>query len=171
MQVAELPGRRMKMKSKYLRINVGGAFLAFSLLLGVGITSASTAQAQWRNDRSYQDQDRRDRDYNRDDQRRDRDYNRNDQGRDRDDRYDRNRGSRNNDGYPNFGGSFQLRQTALNAGYNNGIQAGRRDRDRRDRRDFRNESSFQKATQDYSSRLGDRELYRRYFRLAFPRGY
>ena len=96
-------------------------------------------------------------------QRRD-DYGRNDQ-------YDRNRRGRNWDRYGGYGGSFQLRQTALNAGYNNGIQEGRKDRRRGDRFDYRDEGDFQRATQDFSSRLGDRELYKRYFREGFANGY
>src|SRR5258706_7908860 len=79
--------------------------------------------------------------------------------------------NRNWDGYPNWGGSYDLRQTALNAGYNEGSAEGRRDRDRGRHSDYSSFSSFQKATKDYSSRLGDRELYRRYFQLAFSRGY
>src|SRR6185295_12751064 len=38
--------------------------------------------------------------------------------------YDRNRRGRNWDNYGNYGGSFQLRQTALNAGYNEGMKDG-----------------------------------------------
>ncbi len=82
-----------------------------------------------------------------------------------------NRRNRRWDGYPNWGGSYELRQTALNAGYNEGSMEGRRDRDRGRHSDYTSFSSFQKATKDYSSRLGDRELYRRYFQLAFSRGY
>jgi len=67
---------------------------------------------------------------------------------------------------PTLGG-----QTALNAGYNNGIQEGRKDRSRGDRFDYRDEGDFQRATQDFSSRLGDRELYKRYFREGFANGY
>jgi hypothetical protein len=89
----------------------------------------------------------------------------------RNDQYDRNRRGRNWDRYGGYGGSFQLRQTALNAGYNNGIQEGRKDRSRGDRFDYRDEGDFQKATEDYSSRLGDRELYKRYFREGFANGY
>ena len=89
----------------------------------------------------------------------------------RNDQYDRNRRGRNWDRYCGYGGSFQLRQTALNAGYNNGIQEGRKDRRRGDRFDYRDEGDFQRATEDYSSRLGDRELYKRYFREGFANGY
>jgi len=84
---------------------------------------------------------------------------------------DYNRRGRNWDRYGSYGGGFQLRQTALNAGYNNGIQEGRKDRSRGDRFDYRDEGDYQKATEDYSSRFGDRELYRRYFREGFANGY
>ena len=77
----------------------------------------------------------------------------------------------NRDDYPNYGGSYDMRQTALNAGYNNGIEEGRRDRQRGEGYNFQDEGEFQSATKDYSSRYGDRETYRRYFREAFARGY
>lgn len=146
------------MKSSYLRNVIGGGALAFSLLLGIGMSSSVMAQQ----DRDY-DQYRRDRNYN---QNRDRD---NDQyRRDRDWRRGRGYG----DGYPNLGGSFDFRQTALNAGYNEGIKQGRSDRDHRRRYDFRGQSAYQKATHDYDSRKGaDRELYRTYYRMAYERGY
>jgi hypothetical protein len=83
---------------------------------------------------------------------------------------DYNRRGGNWDRYGSYGGGFQLRQTALNAGYNNGIQEGRKDRSRGDRYDYRDEGDLQKATEDYSSRLGDGELYRRYFREGFANG-
>ena len=97
----------------------------------------------------------------------------------RDDRYrypDRNnngnqRRGRNWDGYGNYGGSAQLRQTALNAGFNEGFKQGRKDRNSRDRFGFQSQSVYQKATKDYSSRLGDREVYRRYFRQAYENGF
>ncbi len=102
--------------------------------------------------------------------------------RDRDDRWDndnrrdrnddwRNRNGRSNDGYGNYGGSFDLRQTALNAGFADGAKEGRKDRSRNERFDFRDESGFQRATRDFSSRLGSRELFQRYYRQAFENGY
>lgn len=108
---------------------------------------------------------------------RDRDRNRNDDDWRRND--DRNgRGGNwdpygNNGGYGNYGGygSSQGRQTALNAGYNKGVQEGRKDRSRGDRFDYTDEGSYQSASADYSSRMGDRELYRRYFRQGFANGY
>jgi hypothetical protein len=114
----------------------------------------------------------------RDDQRRDQRDDRRDRRNDRrddrrDNRQDRREARRGNsaDGYPDWGGSFQLRQTALNAGYNEGIKEGRKDRQKGDRFDFRDESTYQKATKDYSSKLGSKELYQRYLRLAFENGY
>lgn len=75
------------------------------------------------------------------------------------------------DGYPNWGGSYQLRETALNAGYNEGTKEGRSDRSHNHYRNYSDFSAYNDATHDYSSRLGDRDLYRRYFRLAFEHGY
>lgn len=146
------------MKSKYLLNKIGGAFFALALLLGIGIASSATAQAQWQNNN---DQWRRDRNYDRNQRRRNRDYN--------DD--NRNRRGRDADGYGNYGGSYQLRQTALNAGFADGAKEGRRDRSRNERYDFTDESDYQKGTRDYSSRLGDRYIYQRYYREAFSHGY
>src|SRR6185369_1165087 len=83
----------------------------------------------------------------------------------------RNRRGRNTDGYGNFGGSFQLRQTALNAGFNEGVKQGRNDRNKREGNRYQNRNIYQKATKDYSSGLGDREVYQRYFREAYDHGY
>ena len=143
---------------------IGGAILGFSLLFGFGATATTSAQAQGLNarlnltqqDRYQQDRYQRDRDYDRD-----RDQNR---GRGR-------RHGRNNDGYPNLGGTFQLRQTALNAGYNEGIKEGRNDRRRNRTSDFRSFNSFRRADKDYNRRNGDKELHRRYFQMAFETGY
>lgn len=73
--------------------------------------------------------------------------------------------------YGGWGGSQQLRQTALNAGYNNGIEEGRRDRQRNERFNYTDESDYRKATEDYSSRLGNKALYQRFFRQGFENGY
>ena len=75
------------------------------------------------------------------------------------------------DGYPNWGGSYQLRETALNAGYNEGTKEGRNDRSRNRYRNYTEFAAYNDATHDFSSRLGDRDLFRRYYRLAFERGY
>jgi len=81
------------------------------------------------------------------------------------------RRGRNWDGYPNLGGSFELRQTALNAGYNEGSKEGRRDYGKRTIKSYSDFKSYKNADQDYSSKLGSRDLYQRYFRMAFESGY
>jgi hypothetical protein len=134
------------MKTDLSHNRIGNAFLAFSILFGIGIALSLTAQAQYPNDRYTQDR------------------NRSDNG-------DQNRRGRDWDRYGNYGGSAELRRTALNAGYDEGVKEGRKDRGNGSRTEHRNLSSYQKATKDYSPRLGDRELYRRYFREAFEDGY
>jgi hypothetical protein len=89
----------------------------------------------------------------------------------RDNNRDQSRRHRTRDGYGNFGGSFQLRQTALNAGYNEGTRQGRVDQNRHNSQGFKNRSAYQKATKDYSNSLGDREIYQRYYREAYEHGY
>ncbi len=84
--------------------------------------------------------------------------------------YNNNRSGRFNDGYPDLGGSFVFRQTALNAGFNDGTKAGREDR-RRGRYNLQGHSEYQKATRDYNSGRGDRYLYQQYYRVAFEHGY
>ena len=148
------------MVTNYFRRVLGGLILGLSLT-GVFFISSASAQAQQRDD--WWNRNRRDRDdryeQNRDQNRRNR-------------RWDRNRrDGRYNDGYPDLGGSFDLRQTALNAGFADGVKEGRKDRQRNERFDFRDENGYQKATRDYSSRLGDRGLYQRYYREAFEHGY
>jgi hypothetical protein len=73
--------------------------------------------------------------------------------------------------YGGWGGSSQLRQTALNAGYNEGMPEGRKDRSRNERFNFTDESDYRSASKDYNSRLGSRSLYQRYFRQGFENGY
>jgi hypothetical protein len=90
---------------------------------------------------------------------------------DRSDNGKQGRRGRNWDGYGNFGGSFHLRQTALNAGYNEGIKQGHNDRNKRYDNGYQNQSAYKKATKDYSSRLGDRQIYQHYFRDAYETGY
>ena len=149
------------MKSKYFRNIAGMVIMAFSLILGISsMTTTAQAQYPYPGDQYRQQQDYRYRQQN--------------------DRYRRDRWNRGRsvDSYPDWGG-WEFRQTALNAGYNEGIKAGRHDRGRRQGygygygygNDFRNYSSYQNATKDYNPRFGNRELYRRYFRLAFENGY
>ena len=134
------------MKRDQSQNRIGAAFLVFSMLFGIGIALSLTAQAQNPDDRYTQDR------------------NRSDNG-------PQNRRGRDWDRYGNYGGSSELRRTALSAGYDEGAKEGRKDRGNGSRTEHRNLSSYQKATKDYRPRLGDRELYRRYFREAFEDGY
>lgn len=131
------------MKTDQSQSRIGAAFLVFSILFGIGIVLSTTAQAQTPDDRYNQDRNR--------------------------DNGDQNRRGRDWDRYGNYGGTADLRRTALTAGYDEGVREGRKDRG--SRTELRNLSSYQRATKDYNSRLGDRELYRRYFREAFEDGY
>jgi hypothetical protein len=141
---------------------IADTIFALALLFGIGLAGNLTAQAQY--PQYPNDRYRRDRDYRRDN---DRDYR--DQQRRNDDW--RRRNSRTNDNYPNYGGSYDARQTALNAGYNEGMKAGRDDRNHNRRFEFRDSSAYRNATKDYNSRMGDRGVYQTYFRQAFQTGY
>ena len=165
------------MKINLLTKRVIGVVFGLSLLLGIGMTPSSEARAQWQDPYWQQrEQIRRQREWEREQRRRQREARRDDRYRDdryddryRNDRYGRN--GRYDDGYGYYGGSYQLRQTALNAGYNEGMKAGRDDRNHNRRFEFRDESAYQKASKDYNSRMGDRGLYQTYFRQAFQTGY
>ena len=90
---------------------------------------------------------------------------------DRDNNGNRTRRGRNWDGYGNLGGSAELRQTALNAGYNEGNKQGKKDHGKRNNSNYQGQTAYQNATKDYNSRLGDRGVYQRYFREAYDNGY
>ena len=143
-------------KGQVLSIKV----VMFALIAFLALPITTLGQDPQNDQRRERGDDRQDR---RDDYRHDR----------REDRWQRREARRGNnrDGYQNWGGSFQLRQTALNAGYNEGMKEGRRDNQKRERFDFRDEKTYQRATNDYSSKLGSRELYQRYLRAAFENGY
>jgi hypothetical protein len=181
--------------------NLGGAILGLVMLLGVGVMSSTTTQAQYY---PNQDQYRRQREIQRraeiqrqyeiqrqaeierqrqqqNDQWGNDQWNRNNNDqwdRNNNDQWNRNnrgynrqgRRGRNWDGYGDQGGSYGLRQTALNAGYNEGNKAGRNDR-RSGRYDPTRSSAYRNAMKDYNSRMGDRYAYQQYFRAAFENGY
>ena len=92
---------------------------SLAILFGLGVAASGTAEAQYRTDRNdrYQRNRDQDRDYRQERRRQ----------RDTDWRNNNWRRGRYNDGYPDLGGSENFRQTALNAGYNEGIKAGRDD--------------------------------------------
>src|ERR1700752_24008 len=131
------------MKRDQSKNRIASACLVFSLLFGIGLVLSTTARAQNQDDRYARDRDNG----------------------------NQNRRGRDWDRYGNYGGSAELRRTALNAGYDEGVKEGRKDRGNGSRTEHRNLSSYKRATKDYNPRLRDRELYRRYFREAFEDGY
>jgi hypothetical protein len=145
----------MKMRSNVKGILKGASALA----LGLMFVMPTAAVAQNR-DRDQRREDRRERRDDRRDERQER----------REERREERRG-RDWGEYGGWGGSAQLRQTALNAGYNNGIKEGRKDRSKGDRFNFTDESAYRNASKDYSSRLGSKSLYQRFFRQGFENGY
>src|SRR5260370_33608889 len=126
------------MKSNYFRNIAGTAIMAFSLILGVSSITADQSWDPYQNDRyRRQQQDEQYRRQQAEQDRRDQEdrwrRDQNDQwnrGRNQDrwgrDRWGRGRGW---DGYPNWGGGYDLRQTALNACDNAGAREVRTDRD------------------------------------------
>lgn len=139
----------MKMRSNVKGILKGASALALGLMFVLPTAALAQYGGNQRDDRQDRRDDRQDRRERRREERRGRDW--------------------GNNG--NWGGSAQLRQTALNAGYNNGIKAGRNDQRKNKRFDFQDESDYRNASKDYSSRLGNKSLYQRYFRQGFENGY
>lgn len=173
-------GGKEKMKSNGIK-KFGGAILGLFLFVGIMAVSSTTAQAQyptWNQDqyrRAEQQRLERERELQRQRQRQTQqggwyDQNGNwhatgsNNGSYNNGRYNN---GRNRDGYGNQGGSYELRQTALNAGYNEGLKAGREDRRRGRYSPTRNANSLK----DYNSRMGDRYTYQQYFIQAFQNGY
>ncbi len=175
--------------------NIGGSILGLLLLLGTMMVSGTTTQAQYQYPYPNQDQYRRQRERDRQAEiQRQAEIERQRQQRNGqwgNGQYDngqwnngqwnngqwnngqwnrQGRRGRNSDGYPNYGGSYELRQTALNAGYNEGNRAGRNDR-RSGRYDPTRSNAYRNALKDYNSRMGDRYAYQQYFRAAFENGY
>ena len=166
--VSREDGRHQKGVSFEMRGNRKGLLKGASVLaLGLlTLVPATTVNAQiWGNDtRRERRQERRE------ERREERQERREERREERQERREARRGwDWGNNG--SWGGSYQLRQTALNAGYNEGIEEGRRDRNRRERFSYTDESDYRSATEDYSSRLGSRSLYQRYFRQGFENGY
>lgn len=102
------------MKTIDYRDKVGGAILALSLVLGIGMAGI-TAQARDRSNGRWQRNDRPERDWRRN---RNQDHN----SARRDDRYDRNDRYGNNSGYYN-----NSAQIALKQGYQAGLSTGSSD--------------------------------------------
>ena len=116
-----------------MRNRIGGAILALAAVFGIFVATATTTQAQWRNDdgryNRRRDRDNDDRTWRRDRSWRDR-YYRNDRY-NRNDRYGNRRydGRYRNDGYSNgrYGNGGYNNNAELNRGYQQGIQTGASD--------------------------------------------
>ena len=145
------------MRSNRKGLMKGASMLALGLFLTMPMAVAAQSRQNQRRERREERQERRE------ERREDRQERREER---REERRGRDWGE-----YGNWGGSNHLRQTALNAGYNEGMPEGRRDRSRNERFNFTDESDYRNATKDYSSRLGSRALYQRYFRQGFENGY
>src|ERR671916_829054 len=111
----------------------------FTLVLGLFTVLPADASAQgwWgqdrRDDRQERREERRERRRDRREDRRERRQDRRNDGVGNDGRYG------NYDNYPNYGGGYDARQTALNAGYNEGVKEGREDRQRGEQFEYRDE--------------------------------
>jgi hypothetical protein len=61
--------------------------------------------------------------------------------------------------------------TAKRNGRRDGIKAGRQAHKRGEPSNFRDEKSYQEATNGYSPKMGDKERYRQVYQSAFENGY
>jgi hypothetical protein len=66
-------------------------------------------------------------------------------------------------------GTWTLR--AKRNGRSDGIKAGRQDRKRGEPSNFRDEQSYQNATNGYNPKMGSKERYRQIYQSAFENGY
>src|SRR3954470_1129040 len=107
------------MDSHHLRNNIGRIFLALTCMAGIGVASSNAVQAQRPTWDSEQDRIERARERERERNRRNRDYRRDD------DRYSRN-GT-----YGGYGGYGNVSQVAINQGYQDGLNTGANDAQRR----------------------------------------
>src|SRR5215208_1201438 len=116
------------MRSNRKGLLKGASLLALSVLTLVPVSSANaqTWEQRRRQERREERQERREERQERREERRGREWGE----------------------YGNWGGSAQMRQTALNAGYNNGIKDGRNDRRRNERFNFNDESGYRSASKD-----------------------
>jgi hypothetical protein len=133
------------MNTNKLRQTIKTVGLAFSLVFGIGLLSATTASAQNRDDRDYRQDDRRDR--------------RDDRWEDRNDRYDNNRSS-----------SYR---SAMQQGFREGMQSGREDArsNRRENAMKAYNRAVRNARRNYNSRYGSQVAFTQAFREGFMRGY
>jgi hypothetical protein len=77
---------------------------------------------------------------------------------------------RNGSSYNTTGQGVELLRRAVNAGYEQGFEAGRNDRSNRGRGDWSSSAVYRSGTSGYETYV-DREQYQYYFRQGFQRGY
>lgn len=73
--------------------------------------------------------------------------------------------------YGHDGRHDNLWEQATQAGYRDGVYAGRNDRNRNERFDYDDEKAFKNADNGYYKALGDKDDYKRVYRQNFRRGY
>lgn len=70
-----------------------------------------------------------------------------------------------------YGSRAGLSRIAHERGYNDGLLEGRKDFRGRKRPNPYSKGKYKKATAGYSSRMGNKEAYKQFYRQAFIRGY
>ena len=143
------------MKLNYLNSRIVGVVFGALLLLGIGMASSTTVQAQWPWDRN---QDRRDRERDRRDRERD--------------RRDRDRDYRRDDRYGRGGGGYgNVYQVARSRGYQDGLSTGADDSRRGQSYNPQRSHYYKDASDGYDRNYGNRDAYRQAFRDGFLQGY
>jgi hypothetical protein len=144
----------MNMKNFTRKIRVAAA--AFFLLFGIGVLSATTANAQ-NNRRDDNDNNRRD-----DDRRNDR--------RDNDDRYDRDDDDRYDDNDRDYNNQNNRNSSIMRQAYRTGFSEGSDDA-RSGRRPNAQRAAGQAMRQMNNASWGNQRNFRQQYREAFIRGY
>ena len=159
-----------------IKNKLSGILLGLSLLLGVGMFSAVSVQAQdvWRQNRQDRDWDRdranrrdHDRDWDRDDRR-----GNGRKGRGRYGRYGQS-GRAAYGNYGNYGnyGYNNIYQVAQQQGYRDGLYTGSSDAQRGQSYNPQRSHFYKEARSGYSSSYGNRGQYQQAYRQGFLQGY
>jgi hypothetical protein len=82
-----------------------------------------------------------------------------------------NRTARSSRTFPTYPRAGRYSSPAAQVGYNDGLEAGRKDARDRDRYDPARSGRYRSGDHDYNSRYGTRDSYMREYRAAFQQGY